>query len=228
MKRHNKRRGFLQFVLPALGLLANMDANRRQQNANNRALDAQSRAVALQEQQYNQFTRPSLERLMGLAQAYDPVAESRAGVQAAERSANDSIGRALRQHEVNYRLGGGTPGQTTNYAARQAATVRPIAQRLSDIVADAMSNQTAKKMQMFQAVLGQAPAGALSNAYFQNADMLARMAGNTQGGDFSGVSRMLADVMRPRQGGSGGRGDYRIQDLAPDGTTSGRDGYVML
>lgn len=198
----------LPYIATGLGLLQNQDASRRQQNAQNRALDAQSRGVALQEDQYNTFSRPALERLMALAQGYDPVAESRMGVQAAERSAGDAIGRALRQHDVNYRVGGGAPGQTTNYAARQSATIRPIAQQLSNVVADAMSNQTAKKAQMFQAVLGQAPAGSLSNAYFQNADMLARMAGNTQGGDFSSVARMIAGLI-DKPGGAGGSGDNR-------------------
>jgi hypothetical protein len=191
-------------------MLLNMDQQRKQNNMNNRAMDANSRAVQLQEDQYNQFSRPALERLMGIASAYDPVAESRAGVQAAERSAGDAIGRALRQHDVSYRAGGGSPGQTTMYSSRQAATMRPIAQRLGDIVADAMSNQSARKAQMWQSVLGQAPAGNLSQAYFQSADNLAQMAGRTPGGDFGGVSRMLADLLgQQQQGGAGGRGDQR-------------------
>lgn len=210
MKRHNKRRGFLQFVLPALGLLLNQDASRRQNNAQNRALDANSRAVQLQEDQYNEFSRPALERLMALAQNYDPVAESRGAVAAAERSAGDSIGRALRQHDVSYRAGGGTPGQTTNYGSRQASVMRPISQRLADVVADMSSNKTAKQAQMWQAVLGQAPAGQLGSAYFQSANNLAQFASGQQGGDFSGVSRMLAEMLRSQtKGGAGGSGDRR-------------------
>lgn len=226
MKKHSKRRGFLQFALPALGLLLNMEQSRKQNNMQNRALDAQSRGVALEEDKYNTFSRPALERLMGIAEAYDPVAESRAGVQAAERSATDAIGRALRQYDVSYRAGGGSPGQTTMYSARQSATMRPIAQRLGDIVADAMSNQSVRKAQMWQSVLGQAPAGNLSQAYFQSADNLAQMAGRTPGGDFGGVSRLLADMLgQQRPGGAGGRGDNRWPSGTPPFNPNG--GTIM-
>lgn len=205
---------FLAPFIPALiggaGLIMNQDAQRRKNNAQNRAL-------SFQEDQYNTITSPALKRLKSLAEGYDPVAESRYANDYATERAQDTIGKAIRSHDTNYRVGGGTPGNSTLEPAMRARAMQPATQMLAGRLADNMSNATAKQMAVWQQVLGNAPAGNMSQAYFNHAQSMPQA-------DFSGSAQMIGDVIgglikpQAKPGGAGGKGDKRGgSDTASDG-----------
>lgn len=196
--------------LGAAGLLQNHEQGRRQQNAQGDANALGWEGLNWQKDMFRQFKQPGLEALMRLAQNYDPVGESRAATDHASTVAQEAIGRALRGFNVRQAAGGGTPGNSSLEGAQRSATMRPIAQMLAGIVADAAGNQTARKAQMWQAALGQAPAGDVAQSYFQMANQLAQSAARMPGGDFGPSSQLLSQALGGffnRPGGAGGSGD---------------------
>lgn len=195
--------------LGAAGLLSQHEQQRRATNQANKANDYNDRAVSLQEDQYYNYLKPTLEKLMSLSNSYDPVAEGAAGVNQAKRTTEETIQNALKGLRADYAKGGGVPGQSTEYGVRAQGMTNRAADPLRAYLAEAMSNPTQKKIQMMMSVLGQAPAGGLTNAYFNAAGNAANMVG--PGGDFTDIARLISDAFGQKSPGGGGRGDYRGQ-----------------
>lgn len=200
--------------LGAAGLFANRDAQRKQQNAQNKANDYNSRAVALEEDKYNTFSRPALEKMWSLFQNYDPAREGQAGVQQATAQTEETIQNALKGLRADYAKGGGTPGQSSEYGVRAQGMTNRAADPLRAYLAEAAGNPTQKKMQMLMAVLGQASPGNMSSTYFNAAQNASALGG--PGGDFTQVAQLISDAFRqkkPGMAGGGGRGDFRGQEM---------------
>lgn len=217
--------------LGALGLFQNQHAQDRQNSQINDANALNWDALNFQKDNYNKYTAPALQSLLGLASNYDPTGEAKFATDYASRVANDSLGRALRGFNTNYIANGGTPGNSSIYGAQQASTMRPIAQQLAGIVADAQANSTAKKAQMWQTLLGAAPPGQLSQSYFQAAGNMANLAQQMGGGDSSGSALMLSNALsqlfkHTNSPGAGGSGDFRYNDpLLGGGGGFGNSGF---
>lgn len=210
-------------LLGGLGLIQNQNAQNAQQQAMGDATALNWDALNWQKSLFKDFSEPALRQLIGLASGYDPIAESRAVTDNASKVAGDAIQTALRQFNVNQAAGGATPGQSSIQGAQQANVMKPIAQQLAAIVADAQGNATAKKAGMWQAVLGQAPAGALGQSYFAAADNLARMASSMPGGNFGPSADILAQALQGLFGGGkmGGKGVGRYGLPNPNGSSGG-------
>lgn len=203
----------LPFVGPALGaagLLMNQDQGRRQQNAQNDANALGWEGLNWQKDMFRRFQEPGLQALLGMAQNYDPVAESRAATDYAGQRAGEALDTALRGFRVSQARGGATPGNSSMDAALQARAMQPATTMLAGINADAAGNATAKRAAMWQAALGQAPAGNIGQSYFQMANQLANSAQSMPGANYAPSSQLLAQglqgLFKP-QGGAGGRGD---------------------
>ncbi len=89
--------------------------------------------------------------------------------------------------------------------------MQPATTMLAGINADAAGNATAKRAAMWQAALGQAPAGNIGQSYFQMANQLANSAASMPGANYGPSSQLLSqglmDLFKPKPGGAGGRGD---------------------
>lgn len=181
----------LPIVMGAASLFQNHENARRQQNAQGDANALNWEALNFQKDNFHKYSEPALQQLLALAQGYDPVAESRAATDYASSVAQDAVGKALRGFNVSQAVGGATPGNSSLQGAQQAAVMVPIAKQLAGIVADMQANATMKKMAPYQALLGQAPAGALGQAYYNSADALARSAQSMPGADYGPGSQLL-------------------------------------
>lgn len=197
--------------LGAAGLLQNRDQGNAQRDAQSDANALGWEGLNWQKDMFSRFNEPALMKLFGIAQNYDPAKEAQASTDYASTVAQDAIGRALRGFNVSQAAGGATPGNSSLEGAQRAAVMKPIGQQLAGIVADAQGNSSAKRAGMWQAVLGQAPAGNLAQSYFQQADRMAQMANSMPGANYGPSSQLLSQaiggLLTPRAGGAGGRGD---------------------
>lgn len=213
------------------GLMQNQDAARSQRDAQSDASALNWDALNFQKDIFKRFSEPSMQALLSLAQGYDPIAESRASTDYAKEMTGQTLERALRGFDTSYRAGGGIPGNSSLHAAKQTAVMKPVAQQLAGIIAQETSNATAKKANMWQALLGNAQPGQLGQSYFQAAGNLANMAGNMPQGDFGGSSRLISDVLsqlfKPStQGGAGGSADNRYRGWGDSSSDSDNQGRV--
>lgn len=199
----------LPYILSGVGLLQNQDAQRKQNNAMAKAGNYQDRAIALQEDEYNNFRSPAFRRAFELANSYDPIAEARGSIQHASDVTKSTITSALKGLEGNVLSGGGNPNNSSEFRVRAQGMTNRAADPLRAFIAEATSNPTLKKIQAFQSIIGGSPAGSLTSAYFQGANGAASMAG--PGGDFTGVARLLAQLIDQKSSkGAGGRGDNAL------------------
>lgn len=211
-------------ALSGAGLLQNREAQRKQDNAQKQATDYNSRAVALQEDEYRNFKSPAFQRMFDLASSYDPIAEARGSVEHASNVTKDTITRAMRGLNADFRAGGVNPANTSEFNVRATGMTNRAADPLRAFIADATANPSLKKMQAFESIVGGSPAGGLTNAYFNGAGNVAGLGG--PGGDFTGVARLLDQLMKkgpdPMMTGAGGSGDRRGFGTA----TSTRNGLL--
>lgn len=181
----------LPVLMGGLGLWQASEQNRRQNNTQNQANDLANQGMALAKDRYDRFEAPTMERLLGLANNYDPGKEAQGAVDTASNTASEAIGRALRQYDTRYRAGGGVPGQTSMYAAKQQGVMKPIANDLAQTVANIQMNSTLKKADLLRSILSQSGPGSLADTYFANSNRLSSMANNMSGGNFGAGAQML-------------------------------------
>lgn len=181
----------LPLVIGGLGLWQASEQNRRQNNAQSQSNDMANRGLALAEDRYNNFESPAMQQLKDLVSKYDPVAESRGAVDAASKTTQEALGKALHGFDARYRAGGGIPGQSSLYAAKQQGVMKPIANDLAQTVANIQMNATLKKADLLRTLLAQTAPGSLSDTYFANSNRLSSMANSMGGGNFGAAAQMF-------------------------------------
>lgn len=180
--------------LGAAGLLQNSNAQRKQNQLQNKALSLEEQKAAREQAAFDEAMR--------LYQNYDPVREAQPLIDNASKQTQATIEKALRKFNTQYLTGGGTPGQTSLFNARAQGITDRAADPLRAYIAEVTANPTMKKVQMLMSALGAAPTGSLSQAYWKAAD-------RAPSADYTPSIQMLAQVLQSLQSrGAGGRGDY--------------------
>jgi hypothetical protein len=185
-----------------------MDQANQQNNARNDQING---ALDLQKQGFN-LTKPALEdqvaairKMFGMAQGYDPAAESRDASNHASDVTASMLHRALGNLNADYRAGGGTPGNSTEFNVNAQGLTDRIADPLREFAAQQKASEFSRKMAAYQAATG-APIGQVGNSYSQFANSMLQGAGAMPQGDASGSMNLLSSALMQLLGGHGGGG----------------------
>lgn len=214
-------------ILGAAGLVSQREQGRRQQNAMNdaNALNAQGLALT---NEVNANKLDSMRRIRALIDGRDYGGETKRSVDRASEVSDFALGKALRRFQADWLRGGGSVGGSTEESVRRQGVTRGVMDPLREFVAQRVAGEHQSKMADEMAYQG-IPTGGMADNYFRSAQM---SAGNSGAGANYGPS--LSMLMRAIQGMMAKPNNRRadqvagITDLAPDGTTSGYDGWVTV
>jgi len=212
-------------VLGAAGLLQQREQGRRQQNAMNDANSLNAQGLALTNE-LNTNKLDSMRRLRQLIDSRDYAGETKRSVDRASEVSNFALGKALRSFQADWLRGGGSIGGSTEESVRRQGVTRGIMDPLREFIAQRVAGEHQAKVGDEMAYQG-IPTGGMADNYFRAAQS---SAGNARPGANYGPS--LSMLIRALQGMGAKPNDRRanqvagITDLAPDGTTSGYDGWV--
>jgi hypothetical protein len=149
---------FVQAGLGVAGLLQSGQANRQSAEAMRQA----NRLTGLR--------ASSLERLLKLADLYDPAQEDRAAIDYAGNVTRDNLQRGLVDLNTDWANGGGSLGDTRFRARVQGMTNR-VGDPLREISANLASTRTQRKAQLLSQ--GLASGNDIAGSYLQQSQMMA-------------------------------------------------------
>ena len=183
------------WAVPAAVSLFGIHQSGQQANARNKMLKrGHQMQAAISEQQL-----AALRNLMGIADNYDPKAQTKVAVDAASGVASQTLERALKG--IKGQAGPEGPGDSAFHVTGQRA-VNDNLDPLKMFAAQETAMEASRKADMYQRVLG-APTGQIGESYF-------RMASSMPRSDPAGSMALLSQALQRMlagQGGAGGRGD---------------------
>lgn len=213
--------------LGALGLLQANDQARQQRDAVNSANDLQAQALA-QAKYAQEPIIQALYKMLNLAEGYDPGKETDIAVQRASDTTQHTLERALGNLNAKYRVGGGTPGLSSEFNVRAQGLTDRVTDPLREFIANQRANEFAKKLAAYQSVNGGNP-GNLASNFFQASQLqsnLSQMYQPNYGGSLGLLGNALQQLFnRPGSDASSGMRQavqnmsrpWRLGDGASDG-----------
>lgn len=190
-------------LLGVLGLVQGQDQARRQQNMQNKALSQQEQGLYWQNQ-FNEAMFPAFQKLIGLAQNYDPEKEAVGTVNRAQGLFEGGLAKALNKYNADYARGGGNPGQSTEETVGRQGAINAASGPFQEFMLNATADPTLKKAQLLQVIQG-IPAGSLTRSYFDSASQLAGMSqmyNTNMGGSLNLLSQLFDKMFAPSGGGN--------------------------
>lgn len=133
--------GWLQAGIGALGALDAFNRNRGARGYEQAAAADLNATAAIK------------RKLLGLADSYDPAAETRASVDYARDTAEMGSRQALARLNADFRKYGGQPGGDTNFQYNTNAEMRRVFDPLKSFAAQERSQETARKAALYQTAL---------------------------------------------------------------------------
>jgi len=179
-------------VMGAVGLY---QANQQQNAARKEAKKAGDVSKAIGTEQLQ-----ALMKLREIADKYDPKDSTRIAVESASGVAAQTLEQALRRMKVGY--GGGNPEGDTGFAVSAQRHVNDNLDPLKLFAAQEAANESFKKAEMYQKVLG-APTGQIADSFLKSA---ALMPTTNPSGSLAMLSQALERLLA-QKGGAGGSGD---------------------
>jgi len=169
------------------GLFGANDQARKQNQLNQRSLDLQERGLRMNEE----MARPqidALRRLFEMATNYNPETEGKATAQMAKLMFEQNLQSAM--NSLGGSMGSGGGSLSSEGAVRELSALQGASSPFAQAMLEANANPTMKKMSALGMVLGNAPSGGLSDAYFRAAGNMQNMAG-MMSPDYSGAMGLL-------------------------------------
>lgn len=153
-----------------------------------------------------------LDKMLAMADSYDPAAETRDSVNYAQRVSSNALQNALRGVTADFKNAGGVPGGDTAHLHLQQRTLDDVLNPLAGFAAQRASQNFASKMAAYGQALGQAPPGQLFGMYNT-------MAG-AGGRDLTGMMGLAGDVLSqvlPQKTPAMDKGSAAGQDISYSG-----------
>ncbi len=214
------------------GLLGLSQANEQA----DRQASLQDASLALQQRALDasiDANKPLLEALtamLGLAHGYNPRAETEAAVQRASESTQHTLERALGNLNAKYRVGGGTPGLSSEFNVRAQGLTDRVTDPLREFVANQRVNEFSRKLAAFQAVNGGNPGNLASNFFqaSQNSANLSQLFQPQYGSSIGLLGNALQQLFN--NPGSQATGGMRqaVQNMAQSPWRLGDDSYLRF
>ena len=206
IRKRRKQGGFWNIAIPGLIGLLGLKQNADQNKAANKQA---GKAGKLSDVQF-----AALQKLMGLADQYDPKAQTKVAVDAASGVASQTLERALKG--IKGQAGPEGPGDSAFHVTGQRA-VNDNLDPLKMFAAQETAMEASRKADMYQRVLG-APTGQIGDNYFRAAASMPR---SDPAGSMALLSQALQRMLAG-QGGAGGRGDsFNVNNVGTGGTSWG-------
>lgn len=160
-----------------------------------------------------------LERLLALADRYDPATEDRAGIDYAGQVTEDTLKRGLTSLNKDFRDSGGNPYGDTLFKARVQGTTDRIGDPLRMKAADLATSRTQRKAAMLSGALGSG--GDIAGSYLQIAD--ANQSDPT--GSLGLLASGIGDLLERQKGAQAGVSTKKYQ--APQGGGNAPDPWSV-
>lgn len=186
-----------------IGLLQDLMNSGRQNDLYNNAQDLQRQGLDMT----RQIAAPQIgaeNQMYANAQNYNPVNEAQAGVSRAKDIFKTSLGTALGNVASSFAQNGSMPGQNSEFNVRSQDVTNNVSSPFQSYLADALSNPTQQKANMWSSIIRSAPSGSLADNYFKGAgqDMswMGALGGGSYGADLGNISKGLTGMF-PGLGG---------------------------
>jgi hypothetical protein len=186
----------LPVVMGGLGLLQQSQANSNINKGISAAKAADAPKIAAQ------------NKLLGLADAYDPNAEMQYSIDQATAQTAETLRRSLGLLGGDYRLSGGTPGNSTAFNVRAQRATDQTLGPFATWVAQQKAGATQKKAAMYNQVFNASP-GQTSDAYFKAAQLDTGAPTASIQLMAQGIDKIIGQKVPTNTGGIYGEGDSK-------------------